>query len=64
MKTKEANKVTMEARHVQEITPDSAQLVREQTEGSGAVATIYKAVQTGQKVPREQIDSGGPELKN
>ena len=54
----------MEARHVQEITPDSAQLVREQTEGSGAVATIYKAVQTGQKVPREQIDSGGPELKN
>ena len=47
----------MEARPVQKITPDSAQLVKKQTEGS-------EAVQTAQEVPREQIEAGGPELKN
>ena len=46
----------MEARPVQKITPDSAQLVKKQTEGS-------EAVQTAQEVPREQIEAGGPELK-
>ena len=46
----------MEARPVQEITPDSAQLVRKQTEGS-------EAVKTTQEVPKEQIEAGGPELK-
>ena len=61
--TSEIDKVTMEARPVQEVMPDSAQLVKEQTEGSGAVATIYQAVQAGQEVSREQIEAGGPELK-
>ena len=60
---REASKVTMEARPVQEITPDSAQLIREQTQRSGVMATIYKAIQTGQKLPRERIEARGPELK-
>ena len=45
----ETDKVTMEARPVQEVVPDSAQLVKEQTEGSGAVATIYQAIWAGQE---------------
>ena len=60
---KKASKVTVEARPGQEVTPDSTQLVKEQTEGSGAVAINYKAVQTRQEVPREQIEAGGLELK-
>ena len=63
MKTPETGKVVMEARPVQEITRNPAELVKEQTEGNGAVATIYQAVQTGQAVSKEQIEAGGPELK-
>ena len=63
VKAREASKVTMEARPVQEITPDSAQLVREQTQRSGVVATIYKTVQTGQELPRERIEARGSELQ-
>ena len=37
----EVERTTIEARPVQEAIPDSAQLAREQTEGSGAIATIY-----------------------
>ena len=63
VKAREGSKVTMEARPVQEITPDSAQLVREQTQRSGVVATIYKTVQTGQELPRERIEARGSELQ-
>ena len=53
------NKVTMEARPVQETEPDSAQLAKEQAEGNGAVAIVHQAVRTGQELPKEQIEGGG-----
>ena len=57
------NKVTVEARPVQETEPGSAQLAKEQAEGNGAVAIMHQAVRTGQEVPKEQIEAGGLELK-
>ena len=40
--------VTIEARPIQEVAPDPSQLAKEQPEGHGAVATMYKAIQTSQ----------------
>ena len=61
---RETEGVTIEARPVQEVTPDSAQLAREQSEGNGTVATVYKALQTSQEIAREQLEAGNQELKN
>ena len=60
---REDDRTTIEARAVQEVTPDSVQLAREQTEGNGAVATVYKVKQTGQEFTREQLEAEGQELK-
>ena len=57
------DRTTIEARPVQEVVPDSTQLAREQSEGNGAVATLYKAVQTGTEITREQLEEGNQELK-
>ena len=50
---RETEGVTIEARPVQEVTPDSAQLAKEQSEGNGTVATVYRVIQTGQDITRE-----------
>ena len=57
------DRTTIEARPVQEVVPDSTQLAREQSEGNGAVATLYKAVQTGTEITREHLEEGNQELK-
>ena len=54
---------TIEARPIQEVAPDPSQLAKEQLEGHGAVATMYKAIQTGQDLSPEQIEAGSQELK-
>ena len=45
----ERERITIEARPIQEVVPDPAQLAREQSEGNGAVATFYKAIQQVQR---------------
>ena len=45
------DKVTVEARPVQETKPDFSQLAKEQDERNGAVAIIYQAVQPGKRFP-------------
>ena len=54
---------TIENRPIQEVTLDPSQLAKEQSEGYGAVAIIYKAIQTDQDLPPEQIEVGSQELK-
>ena len=59
----ERERITIEAQPIQEVVPDPAQLAREQSEGNGAVATFYKAIQTGTEITREQLEEGNQELK-
>ena len=53
----EAREIMFEARPVQEAARDTTRLAREQAEGNGAVATIYKAMQTGKELTREQLEA-------
>ena len=39
------------------MTPDLLRLAKEQAEENGAVATIYRTIQTGQELPPEQIET-------
>ena len=54
---------TSEARPIQEVAPDPSQLAKEQSEGYRAVATIHKAIQTGQDLLPKQIEAGSQELR-
>ena len=54
---------TIEARPIQEVAPDPSQLAKEQSEGYRAVATIHKALQTGQDLLPKQIEAGSQELR-
>ena len=60
---REEKGTTIEARPAQEVTPDSAQLVKEQSERHGTVATVYKVIQMGQKLTRNQLEAENQKLR-
>ena len=53
----------IEARPIQDNMPSPLQLSKEQSTGGGAVATIYKLIETGEGLSKEQLELGSAELR-